>query len=371
MTTRGRGPVVRGAVHLFYCHELAYAVKVDTLERLLSAQQTEGVLSMRRSRSHYLRFENLPLIIRLGEEKVRLRHAAVSVSVQARVFDYGVVSLRFSLPFHGGLETLAALSAELSEEGPFPALSAHYLRKVRGIVAPALHRPIESDLVEDYTIIHVTRLDEPLTEQELIERHGDEIARILRAEERPLSAQETANALSNRISYYPDDLLVVDWDRAFIYDREEHTDHIHIIEFANTQLLEMRYYDWWLDGELDALERDIRREGGRGSTLVGTGVRRLSKRTMLLMAEVVWLTDQIDNSLKAIDTLYAARVHRAIGARLYLNEWKRGLDRKLAALGEISDTLTMRAYNMRSNLLELIIVLLILFEIVMAFVRAA
>ena len=133
MTTRGRGPVVRGAVHLFYCHELAYAVKVDTLERLLSAQQTEGVLSMRRSRSHYLRFENLPLIIRLGEEKVRLRHAAVSVSVQARVFDYGVVSLRFSLPFHGGLETLAALSAELSEEG-VPRVSAHYLRR-------CLHRP--------------------------------------------------------------------------------------------------------------------------------------------------------------------------------------------------------------------------------------
>ena len=50
MTTRGRGPVVRGAVHLFYCHELAYAVKVEFVKhdvdkakiRILSPQQSSG-----------------------------------------------------------------------------------------------------------------------------------------------------------------------------------------------------------------------------------------------------------------------------------------------------------------------------------------
>ena len=131
----------------------------------------------------------------------------------------------------------------------------------------------------------------------------------------------------------------------------------------------MRYYDWWLDGELDALERDIRREGGRGSTLVGTGVRRLSKRTMLLMAEVVWLTDQIDNSLKAIDTLYAARVHRAIAQKLYLDEWKGGLNKKLAALRDISSNLNMQIYNLRSVLLETTIVVLIVVEIILGLIR--
>ena len=131
----------------------------------------------------------------------------------------------------------------------------------------------------------------------------------------------------------------------------------------------MRYYDRWLDGELDTLARDVYAEGARDPILGGAGVGRLSKRTMTLMTDVIWLTDQIDNSLKAIDTLYAARVHRAIGARLYLAEWKRGLDRKLSALREMSDTLTMRVYNLRSTILELSIVILILFEIFMALVR--
>lgn len=369
MNTQTRGPAIRGNIHLFYCYELAYAVKVDTLEKLLSSQETEGVISMRRSKSHYLRFESLPLIIRLGEEKVRFQGKTVSVSVQARVFDFGVVSLRFKLPFSGDFGELVALSAELFEGEPFLPLSAHYLRKIKEIVAPALYRPIESDLMEDYAVFHVTGTEEPFTGQQLLERHGKEIAMILRAEERSLSDQETANALSNGFSYYPDDVLVVDWDRAFLYDKEEYTDHIHIIEFANTQLLDMRYYDRWLDGELDTLAREVYAEGTRGPILGGAGVRRLSKRTMTLMTDVIWLTDQIDNSLKAIDTLYAARVHRAIGARLYLSEWKRGLDRKLSALREMSDTLTVHVYNIRSTILELSIVILILFEIFMALAR--
>ena len=128
----------------------------------------------------------------------------------------------------------------------------------------------------------------------------------------------------------------------------------------------MRYFDRWLDGELDTLAREVYAEGARGPILGGAGVRKLSKRTMALMTDVIWLTDEIDNSFKAIDTLYAARVHRAIAARLYLAEWKRGLDRKLAALREMSDTLTMRVYSMRSTVIELAIVILILIELFVA-----
>lgn len=366
MNTQTPPPRFRGNIHLFFCFELAYGVNVDTLERLLATQVTEGVISMRRSKSHYLRFESLPLIVRLGEEKVRLRGETRPVPVLARVFDFGVLSLRFTLPFDCGFAELVALSAEISDGEPFHAPSLRCLRRIKGIVSPALYRPIESDLMEDYTVFHVTGSDEPFTGREFLDRHGREVAMILRGEELVLSDQETSNALSNSISYYPGDVLVVDWDRAFVYDKEEHTDHIHIIEFANTQLLDMRYFDRWLDGELDTLAREVYAEGARGPILGGAGVRKLSKRTMALMTDVIWLTDEIDNSLKAIDTLYAARVHRAIAARLYLAEWKRGLDRKLAALREMSDTLTMRVYSMRSTVIELAIVILILIELFVA-----
>lgn len=368
--TREKENAVKGNILLFYCYEIAYNVKVDRLEQLLKKQETEDVLSMRRSQSHYVRFESYPIIIKLGEEKVPLLGAEMAVLVHARVFDFGVVSLNLVMPFSGTFNDLASYSSAVAESDAFSSLAARYLKKIKRIVAPALHRPIESDLVEDYSIFQVSWIDEPLTGQEILKRYGPEITMILRAERRSLSDQEVENAISNNISYYPEDVLVVDWDRAFLYDKEEYNDHIHIIEFANTQLLDMRYYDRLFDKELDTLYRDLEAERTKTPFLRATLYRHLSQRTRMLMTDVVWVVDQIDNSLKAVDTLYAARVFRAIGRRLRLDEWKRGLDRKLDALRDISDTITMKIYNLRSNILELAIILLILFEIVMALLRA-
>jgi hypothetical protein len=356
---------VKGNILLFFCYELAYAVKVDTLEKLLREQMTEGVLSIRRSKSHYLRFESYPLIIKLGEEKLHFGNASETALVQARIFDFGVVSLCFNIPFSGNLRGLAAKSSALSESEAVHTLASDYLNRIKKLVAPALHRPIESDLVEDYAIFHVTEIDEKLTGRQILEKHGPEIAMILRAEDRSLSEQETALALSNNISYYPEDALVVDWERAFLYDKGDYHDHINIIEYANTQLLDMRYYDRWLDGELDTIQRGMQIEGLRPPIFRVTRYRKLSRRTLMLMTDVLWLVDQIDNSLKAIDTLYAARVYRALGKRLYLDEWKRGLDRKLEALRDISDNLNIKIFNLRSTVLELAIVILIIIEIVL------
>ncbi|MCX6354624.1 MAG: hypothetical protein NTZ78_06945 [Candidatus Aureabacteria bacterium] len=366
----GKEATIKGHIHLFYCYELAYSVKVDKLEQLLRKQDTEGVLSMRRSQSLYLRFESFPLIVKLGEEQIPLLGSTTTVLVQARLFDFGVVSLSLVIPFSGTFHDLAGQSAVIAESDVFSALANRYLKKLKKLVAPALHRPIDSDLVEDYQIFHVSEIDEPLTGRGILEKYAPEITMILRAEKRPLSEQEVHNAVSDSISYYPEDLLVIDWDRAFLYDRDDYHDHIHIIEFANTQLLDMRYYDRWLDGELDTLYSNLEVEKTKIPFLRAARYRQLDKRTRLLMTDVLWVVDQIDNSLKAIDTLYAARVFRAIGRRLYLEEWKRGLDRKLAALRDISDAVSMKIYNLRSTILELTIVFLILFEIVMAFTKA-
>ena len=51
-----------------------------------------------------------------------------------------------------------------------------------------------------------------------------------------------------RFSYHEDDLTIVQWDTAFVYDRTESARAIEdILEFANSQLLELRTYDALLD----------------------------------------------------------------------------------------------------------------------------
>src|SRR2546428_8851756 len=81
--------------------------------------------------------------------------------------------------------------------------------------------------------------------------HAQTVAQVLRAESRPLSQQEVSDALASRLSFGPNDATLIDTDVTLLFDPEGE-DVRPVIEFANTQLLEMRYLDAQLD---EALER--------------------------------------------------------------------------------------------------------------------
>ena len=57
----------------------------------------------------------------------------------------------------------------------------------------------------------------------LLDDHSAALASLLLGERKPLSATETEEALRMRFSYYKNDLTIVQWDTAFVYDRREST----------------------------------------------------------------------------------------------------------------------------------------------------
>ena len=108
-------------------------------------------------------------------------------------------------------------------------------------------------LSEDYLVVAVTGFSTPTTADDLIAERSDEIARLVRGERQALSRQERDEIMSNRLSYLADDLVVPTWNAAFVYDTEPGVQAaLEILEFANSQLLEFRYYDELLDLELGA-----------------------------------------------------------------------------------------------------------------------
>src|SRR5260370_5134398 len=81
---------------------------------------------------------------------------------------------------------------------------------------------------------------------------GGEISKVVRGEAEPLSAAETKDVLEARMSYYANDLTVVGWNAAFVYDTENGAvATTHLLEYANSQLLQFRHYDDLLTRELN------------------------------------------------------------------------------------------------------------------------
>lgn len=285
--------------------------------------------------------------------------------VAFRIFDYGVVSLRLSRPFSGTWTDLSGVAQTLVENEALERHSEQACRAVLQRLAPALKKPRQSLLSEDYLVFAVNELDRPHTADDLVAAHGSVIAGLLRGESASLSRQERDEVLANRISYLADDLVIPTWNAAFVYDTPAGTlAAVEICEFANSQLLQFRYYDDLLDDELARIYGEM--EGARWyDWILGRHYVRTARQVHALFIDVNELTDRTENALKIIGDVYAARLFSLVGRRLDLDRWKTNVNEKLKTLDDIYRFLVDQVSMLRGQFLELTIVLILIFELVL------
>jgi len=193
------------------------------------------------------------------------------------------------------------------------------------------------------------------------------LTQILRAETRPLSDDERKDSLAHRISFRNDDVTIVDWNAAIVMDSEPE-DILAILEFANVELMEMRYLDHRLNVALESSYEALSRKSWTGST---TGARKSElRRVAEWQVDSAMLFEGVNNALKLVGDQFLARVYRAATERFHLAEWDETIIRKLDTLnsiyGKISDQLTTR----RMEILEWIIIVLFVVSIVLPFFTA-
>src|SRR5262249_40825420 len=237
-------------------------------------------------------------------------------------------------------------------------------------IAPAVEQPSLSPLTEDYTVFRVHRLVDangaPTSPREV--RDGA-VSRLLLGEPRPLTESAHRELLSPRFSYYEDDLAVLTWASALVVEPvAEDTDVQYVLEFANAQLLELRWYDAVLDAELPAIQTRFRR-ARQGFHLLGGRHSRLLESLQQRVADSVEVIERVENSLKVTDDVFLARVYSGALEEFRERTWRSGLDRKVAIVRQTYDMLNDESLARRSETLELIIVFLIVLEIAIALLR--
>jgi hypothetical protein len=158
---------------------------------------------------------------------------------------------------------------------------------------------------------------------------------MLRGERQPLSDQEQTAIFSRRIFYLANDLVVPAWNAAFVYDTATGAQTaLEILEFANSQLLEVRYYDERLDRELASIYADLQRPRWH-DRWIGSRYARAARQVHSLFIEVNEVTDRTQNALKFIGDIYAARLFWLAADCLGLSTWKAEVEGKLKTLDDI------------------------------------
>jgi hypothetical protein len=350
-----------GHVTALFLYDAADAIDLPAAARLIGPS-TRARLTPKATTPSYVQYQHPPLTI---EGSAIGLPEALGFTVRFKLFDYGVISIALVRPLP---ETWAALiEAGLTWQDD-PRLAATCESLCRDLITrlqPAMTAP-RSDLVaEDYLLFSVTDLPDRATAETLIERRGDDIARLLRGEREALSRQERDEVLRHRLSYFERDLLVPTWNAAFIYDTESGVQATsEIIEFTNSQLLEFRYYDDLLARELARIYADLQGPGwfkGWG----GRRYTRAAQQVHALFIDVNELTDRAENALRVAGDIYTARVLTLTGARLGLDQWKGNVREKLNTLDAIYRFAVEQTGMARGEALELLVVLILIFELVL------
>lgn len=373
---------VSGSCYATFAYDIGFAIDLDRAQKQLASGAHRETMKHHRRAPTYFQFQPAPLSVRQQCEPIAvgptvapdIRTDAVA---DCTVFDFGAVSITYRIPFDGPLSSLLDLSDALYDNAALLADSRTRVDRLLATIRDAVTTPQITDLVEDYVVYQIDRLSAPgaggaggqgdVDPDLLLLSAGHTVARILRAEREPLSGQETADALAARIAYGQRDQAVIDFNAAMLFlpGGEGSAEVRDVLEFANVELLEMRFLDDRLDAALDRAYAALSRDTFLARLSVGADAADLA-RIARLQADGALLFEAVNNSIKLVGDQYLARVYRLAAQRLHLPEWDTSILRKLQTVESIYQKLSDRQTNRRMELLEWIIVVLIVLEIVLA-----
>jgi hypothetical protein len=358
--TRSSAHAVQGSILVLIQFDVCEEIKLDELRHLLDARRAET--AFKHPAPTYVRFQQAPVVERL---ETLILETGEKLEGQIKYYDYGVVSVIFELPFASDWETLVQLASRWEWDTDFESRAWTIAKEKLKRAESALVKPYDDWLSEDYFIFQIRDVADAATAEEVLARHGDRIAQIVRGETSPLSDSERAEILQSRASYYPNDVAVIGWNGAFVFDSPSGAEAaIQLLEYSNSQLLEFRHYDELLTRELHSVYKTLER---------GTGMFarwRLAKAASQLhttLLDVTELTERVDNAIKFVGDMFSARLYRLAAAKVGVPDYKNLVQQKLQTAEDLYRFMVDQFHQSRAFVLELMVVIILIIDLIYLF----
>jgi hypothetical protein len=357
---------MRGSLLVYQLFDVCEAIRMDELARQIGIVPGRRDLPARQTPQAQVWFEPPPLIRSLGRIEFQ---PGEWFDADVHYHSYGVVCLCLERPFDLEWPALIDLSSRWIAAPAVEAAAADRIRSELEKVSSALVKRYEPNLSEDYAVVRLDAITRPsgeiMSAAELLSECGPQIAQVIRGEPLPLAVDEQAHVLASRLSYYPTDLIVTGWTAAFVYDTAAGAEAtVQLIEYANTQLLEFRFYDEQLSRTLSEMYRLLDE---------GTGfwrrwrLAREAERLNTTRLDVHELAERTDNAAKFLSDMFAARLYRLVAEKVGVPDYRRLVDDKLKTAGDLYHFMTERVHQSSALILETMVVIILIIDLVFLF----
>ncbi len=356
--------VTRGYFRMLNFFDIAEAIDLEKLRALLGSKAAPRSPGFVHLTPEYAQAQNAPLEEPL--EPVTLS-SGEKLSGKIKYYWFGVASVELTTPFQCDLNALCGDSYRWMNAPEVEKAAEDMLRARLQRFQPALIRPSNKWLDEDYLVIDIQSASHedgrPPTAEELLKQYGDQITELVRGELTPLSAAERDEILRDALSYYPTDLIVVGWAAALVYDKPDATSAIiDLLEYANTQLLEFRYYDEVLTNLLSNVYSSLE---GHESFLSRWRLPRRAGRVNRLRLDIMDLAERTEYAVKFISDTYYARVYRVISSKIGVQDYKALVSEKLKTAGELYEFMVAQFNERRMFVLETVVAILVALDVIL------
>ncbi len=254
----------------------------------------------------------------------------------------------------------AQTNLNLKNAGDIPALRNTLFEECRTLAEE--FKP--STFFEEYIFFCIKDYGEAI--DSYLNENGEFIAAMLKGESIKLAQKEIENTLSTNIRYGREDITIVDWDGAFLIDASgEFKETIAVLELANIQLLNYRILDKKLAEKIDSLKQ-------RGEPIDPGSLFRISpfmKNVIRIRSQSVLELENIESALKLYGDWYSGKLYDLASKKFHLSAWRMQVDAKLQVLGDLYEMVEHMMTARFNLILEFLIVVLIVLEIVLAFLR--
>ncbi len=339
---------------------------------LLGGMADAGTVQSSRAAPEYVSFA-APIALNLAGMKLELGgEDGTPAIVSARLYEVGALAVMLRIQARGEqLKDLARYhNAQVRVNGALERRSQVFLRvldAIRSAIVPAFDEifdvPIEAESYTSFCLVDV-----PGGAETAFREDRAQIAGLLIGESQPerLAASEIEDTLRNWHSYYRDDLVVADWDAAFLVEPSgQYDDMLYIFEVANLQLLALRKYDVYLDNTLDKGYDEYERLS-KGPPISTGRAREMVRELSAVRMDLAKVTDEVANTAKFFGDWFVARVYLGLAGKLHINDYHKIVEEKLATLNDLYQSVLAEIDRRQNLLLEWMIVLLIVFEVAMA-----
>jgi hypothetical protein len=352
---------LQGSVLVLIQFDVCEEINLDALRDIFGARRQET--SFKHPAPGYVRFQRPPVV-----EPVEplILESGERLDVQIKYYDYGVLSVVFELPFSGDWDTLVRLASRWVWDTDFTSFAQKIAKQKIERARPALVKIYESWLHEDYFVFHVRDLAGNPSAAELLATEGGRISQIVRGENVPLSDGEQQEIMQSKISYYPNDLAVISWNGAFLYDSTAGAETvIQLLEYANSQLLEFRHYDELLTRELTSVY-DFMENGSMGIMARWRTAKRASRLHTVLL-DVGELTERADNAIKFLSDMFSARLYKVAANKIGVTDYKNLVNEKVHTAEELYRFMVEQFHQSRAFVLELMVVIILIIDLIWLF----